>query len=410
MLRPGGIFLVAALARLAYLWYSRPFFTTEYWQLAGSLLHRGELGFPLMGPTTAYEPLYPAFLAVLRFVASDRALAVQAGQALVAAAGVVWLYRLTERLAGRGSAAVYAGLLFAFNPVLVRHAVSPSEFSLMATLLLIFASTFVTAAGPAGAIRAGLWLGLAVLTRAMALPLVALAPAVFLLEGRRTAALGVALTALAVVTPMAARNYTVNGVMLPTRSGMNLFIGNSEYSARLIPEHSPDVLQEYARATAREHGLVVSEFGIEDEKAADRLFTRLALDQVREHPGKMLRLKARNAVYFFWPRLVPERILTGETVIELSGDGGYRIENSPSRSRLEQAAYTVSYGFLFMAAVAGIWIRRRDLRRDRILWALLLTFVAAAVVYFPATRYRTPVEFVLVFYAAVAIERLTGRA
>ena len=45
-----------------------------------------------------------------------------------------------------------------------------------------------------------------------------------------------------------------------------------------------------------------------------------------------------------------------------------------------------------------------------ILWLLLVTFVAVHSVYFPTTRYRAPVEFVLLFYAAVGIVKWPSTA
>jgi hypothetical protein len=39
-----------------------------------------------------------------------------------------------------------------------------------------------------------------------------------------------------------------------------------------------------------------------------------------------------------------------------------------------------------------------------ILGCVLATFVVAHAVYFPATRYRVPIEFVLLFYAAVTFD------
>ena len=60
-------------------------------------------------------------------------------------------------------------------------------------------------------------------------------------------------------------------------------------------------------------------------------------------------------------------------------------------------------------AVAGVWLRRRDIGRDAILWCVVVTFVAAHALYFPTTRYRVPMEFVLLFYAAVALDRWAGR-
>jgi hypothetical protein len=37
-------------------------------------------------------------------------------------------------------------------------------------------------------------------------------------------------------------NQSVNGSRLPTRSGMNLYLGNSPYTSMLLPGDDPDVL------------------------------------------------------------------------------------------------------------------------------------------------------------------------
>ena len=59
---------------------------------------------------------------------------------------------------------------------------------------------------------------------------------------------------------------------------------------------------------------------------------------------------------------------------------------------------------LLSAAVAGVFLRRREGRTDAILWSILGSFVLVHTVYFPATRYTAPVLFVLLFYAAVGVE------
>ena len=404
----GGIFAAAALLRLAYLAYARPLFPTLYWELASNLLQHGRLGFS-GGWSTAYEPLYPLFLAVARAVTLDHVRLVQAVQALLDSVGAVYLYLLAEALTRRPSVAMLAGTLYAIDPTLVRHAVSPGEFSLMSTLLTMFAYTFVTASGPARAAVAGMWLGLAVLTRTMALPLIALAAALLALDGRHRAGAALAIAALGVVSLLGLRNYSVNGSLLPTRSGVNLFIGNSEYSAQLLPDQSPDVLQDYAMDVARQHGLAVSDFEIADERASDRLFMRLTIDEWRKRPAQMLWLKVRNVAYFFWPILVPKYVLAEDTTVTLEPGGRVLIENSPPRPPIEHIVYTASYCLVVAAALLGIRRRGHRVRRDLILWCIVATFVAASVVYFPATRYRVPMTFVLLFYAAVGIESLLMR-
>ncbi len=402
-----GIFVAAALPRLAYLAYARPFFVGEYWELAGNLLEHGQLGF--QGGRTTYEPLYPLFLAAARALTGDRVWLVQTLQAVVASAGAIYLFLLAEELTSRRSVALLAGALWAIDPLLIRHAVAPGEFSLMSTLLAAFTYSFVRTTRCARAGGGGPLARTGDSVRTMALPLVALSPAILAGNGRRMAAVVLATTALAVASPLAVRNYSLNGSILPTRSGVNLFIGNSKYSAGLLPDHSPDVLQDYARDVASRHGLAVSEYGIEDERAANALFTRLAIDEWRRHPGPMLRLKVRNVGYFFWLRLIPAYVLTDDTTIALEPDGRFRIENSPLRPPIEDVLHISSYGFLLAAAVVGIHRRGRAIRRDLVMWCIMLTFLAASVIYFPATRYRVPTEFVILFYAAVALDSLITR-
>lgn len=400
------VFLLAAAIRLLYLAYDAPFFLTEYWDLAGNLIAHGRLGFN-GGRSTDYEPLYPALLAAARLVSGDRVLLVQAIQALMAAAGAAATYSLAEALTKRPALAAMAALLFAAEPVLVRHAVAPGELAVAATLLAMFAFTFVTASTPRRGAAAGVWLGLAILTRMVALPLVLLAP-IIASRARRRAAAVCALTAAAIVSPWFIRNYLINGSLLPTRGGINLFIGNSRYAAALLPDYSPDILQEHARTLAARHGLTLVNDRIADEKQADELFTKAALVDMRAHPEETLLLKLRNAACFFSPFLVPRHVLTDETTITLDeATGAVRIANAPIRPALERVVYTISSTAILAAAMVGIWRRRAaGRRRDGILWAALGVFVAAAIVYFPATRYRAPVEFVLLFYAAVGLDYL----
>ena len=80
--------------------------------------------------------------------------------------------------------------------------------------------------------------------------------------------------------------------------------------------------------------------------------------------------------------------------------------NAVARSRVETVSYSVFYAVVLAAAVAGIFARRRALLRDdaMLIW-ILGTFALIHAVYFPATRYRAPVTFILLFYAAVALDR-----
>jgi hypothetical protein len=85
--------------------------------------------------------------------------------------------------------------------------------------------------------------------------------------------------------------------------------------------------------------------------------------------------------------------------------GRITVEHTQARPFLEVISYAVSSSVVLVCALAGVFLRRRHLRGDAILGSIVLTFVAGNAMYVPATRYRAPTEFVLLFYAATALAR-----
>jgi len=404
LLTHAGIFVLAFVPRVLYLLIARPVFESQYWALSDSLLANGQLGFDGV-KTTAFEPAYPLFRAVARTLVGDRMVLVQVVQCAVAALGAVFLCRLAASLTGKWRVGVIAALLYSAYPLLIRHSADRTDAALMTMLVVAFASEFVAAENPVHSAVAGVWLGLAVLTRMMALPLLPLAGAIeWRTRGWRAAA-AVTLSALAVIAPYAIRNYALNGAFVPTRSGINLFISNSEYTANLFPDYGPDILEDYAASVVDAQGISSEPSSPALDRAYDALWTRYALEEMRRHPWRTAGLKARNVLYFFSPRLVPYHEQTAATRIHLGDNGTFIVENSPTRRAVDQVVYAMSYVPVLALAVAGVWLRRRDLRRDAILWCVVVTFVVAHAVYFPTTRYRVPIESVLLFYAAVMIDR-----
>ncbi len=58
---------------------------------------------------------------------------------------------------------------------------------------------------------------------------------------------------------------------------------------------------------------------------------------------------------------------------------------------------------------AAFSFRAVDVRRDAILWGIVVTFALVHTLYFPSVRYRVPMEFVLLFYCASGIDALARR-
>ena len=400
------LWTLAAAVRLLYLAAAQPPFTLYYWDAASSLIQFGSLA--LEGVTTAaIEPLYPLFLAAVRLVAGDRPLLVQTVQTLVASAGAVYLYKLAVALTGRRQVGTAAAMLFAVYPLLIRHSVDGTESALLTTLLIAFACRFVTMRGIVDAAAVGGWLGLAILTRVVALPLLVIAPLISSTKSSR-AAIAMAGTALLVLAPWAVRNYSLNGEVMPARAGINLFIANSEYSSGVIADYGPDILLPYARSRLAAEGLADLPDTPRAEQQGDAAYRRLALAQIRRHPVDTLRLKIRNVFTFFSPVLVPHRDASAATEIRLGEDGRSTVLYSIPRPLSHRIMYSLSYSAVIALAGLGFYRRRHDLAADAILWWVLLTFAAVHAVYFPSTRYRAPVDFVFLFYAGVAVDAFVG--
>jgi 4-amino-4-deoxy-L-arabinose transferase-like glycosyltransferase len=409
-----GLFLLALLPRVAYLLLFKPPFETTYWALADSLLRSRSLALDGVR-VTDFEPLYPIFLAICRAITGDRALIVQLLQIAASSLGAVYLYRLALKLSRDARVAVTGALLFAFHPLLVRQAGAASDLALVTTLLVVFAYACVSIDGLAGAVIAGVWLGLAVLTRAMVLPLLACGVFVLLADGRREYAAAFACSALLLCAPLALRNHAVNGSWWPTRSGLNLFIGNSPYTGALVPDYDADLLVAPAYALFNRERPDLLPSAPENAEAVDAFLTRRAFRYMTDHPLATLGRKALNVLYFLSPRLVPFNIAGADTRAVIGAAGEVVVENSVSRPRVEVIAHAVAASFVLPAAVVGVYIRRRHLRQDAILWAVVATFIVVNAVYVPATRYAAPMTFVLLFYAAVALARVhrsgpTGQA
>jgi hypothetical protein len=300
-------------------------------------------------------------------------------------------------------------MLYAWYPLLVRHAADGTDTTLMTVLLTAFCLAFVRITSAGRAAVAGAWLGLSALTRAMSLPIAGVAAAILLVQRRRAAAASMALAALVVYSPYAVRNYALNGSVLPTRSGINFWFSNTSHTASLVPAYHVELLGQRAGTILESRGLGEVPASPTVQRQQDRVLFSEAWSEIRRDPAATLRLRARNILYFFWPRLVPYRGSDANVTLRTAPTGELTVENSLPRSWIDEAAYSGSYVPVLALAALGVYRRRRELHRDAPLWAVLLTFVTVHSVYFATTRFRAAVEFVLLIYAAVQLDALIGR-
>jgi hypothetical protein len=197
----------------------------------------------------------------------------------------------------------------------------------------------------------------------MTLPLFLLAPAILLAERRPRAAAALALSAALVVSPYLIRTRLVSGGWLPTRSGLNLYIGNSANTAALFPLEDLDLLEPEATAlVARERPDLLADGSLQSDREIDALLTTLAISHMSEHPLKSLGLKLMNVAYFFSPRLVPHNIAFPNTVLTTSADGTVTVTDSrpapqssiwPSRYRTCRCSSALSRASFSGGRVSG---------------------------------------------------------
>ena len=402
---PAIVCAVAAAARITYLLIFRPPLQGPYLALADSLVSSGVLGFSGV-PSTSFEPVYPALLASGRMLFGDKTLAIQVMQACIAAAGAALTFRVALQLTSSRVTATIAGLMFALHPLLVRQAAAGTDLGLTAALLVAFAASFIAIRSTRTAATAGAWLGLTILTRSMTVPLIVLSTVILALRRQPREAAALALVAVAFIAPMIARNYALGGAPWPGRSGINLFIGNSPHTAALLPTYDLDLLEADAYARfIRAHPEAASNSG--GDTAFDAFLTSEAIRYMAGHPWATTRQKLLNVAYLLSPRIAPYEISGPYTRLKVEDGRVLGVEGSVPRRPSEIAAHAVTSLVLLVGGAAGVYLRRRALlRSDAILWAIFGTFVVINAVYVPATRYTAPMQFVVIFYAAVALARL----
>ena len=213
----------------------------------------------------------------------------------------------------------------------------------MATIVIASCWMFIVAKSATGAAMAGAMMGLAALTRTMALPLVALAALLLLRERRPRAALAFTAAALAVFAPYAIRNYSLNGAILPTRTGVNLLVSNSEYTQAVVPKYHADLLEDYAESLLVRDG-IGSERGMTPslERQQDVALTRHAWADMKRRPIELLSLRPKYAFYFLGPFLIPYQAPGDEAAIQLEPGGRARVTGYLPRPLWERAVYTLS--------------------------------------------------------------------
>lgn len=360
-----------------------------YWEL-GRRLARGK-DYSLYEPPRRIlrMPGFPILIAACQLTFGDRVFPVRCVLAVIgtlACGGVYVLGRnLLDDQVGRWAliAVSLSPPLVAFTPLLLTETTFAAALviSLIPLLSLVQSTPHTTAsAGLDSRVRwpaacaAGVGLAVAVLIRPTWLPAALVASAAIVIAGRWQRARwlegAILLLACAVcLAPWTYRNYLVSGHVIPT----TLWVGASLYDG-LNPQATGDsdmtfFDQENLLATLSEYDV-------------DREYRRRAWAFVREQPGRTLELAVVKGMRYWspWPNAAQfERPLL---------QWGLLFSTLP----------------LYLGAVLGVLIHRRDWRVFAFTCLPALFFCAVHLLFVGSIRYRLPADYLLWIAAAAGAQ------
>ncbi len=413
-------FLALGLRLLVWRWHE-PYplggDETEYFNQALTLLrdHR-YVELQLMRP-----PLYTAFLAACIYFFDSLVQRLRLIQEIISALTILPIYALTWEVFRKRRVAFVAALLVAVSYTLAANATELLTETVFLFGLSMFFWLLLKAkrASFGWAILAGCSLGMLLLVRSVALPLLPLGALWLLLKTKvkeqRTesfvnrlslcCSLIFVLCSLLIVLPWTARNYITYGapILIDTTGAENLWLDNNP---------SQSTPQDPLGREAAKRQL----YALGDDRAARQsLATRQGLAEIRTHPGwfaaKMWdQTKKFFALQYFddmrarreiWvpPLEVWLRLLLGDglwLVLLLAGVAGLWLAPYVEPERRIPASSFSSPIYLQSSAVQREWLK--DFRWVAVPWALYILLTSA--IFHVELRYRLPVYPMLLPYAA----------
>ncbi len=403
-----ALFSLALIPRL--LWalepHPPPFSDMEDYYLCAVNALRGEY-LAMSDDRLAYRaPGYPLFLyTIFTLFPADRLLAVRLVQSVIDAFTVLVLFSIAKSvlkplLLLKHRQNHFLQTVLAFTTALHYAWMSGPVFfssilmteSLFTFLLLVWLKCMVSAREfnhSSLLIASSLLLGILALVRPISLCLLpVLIFFCFLHYGRmnRTPPAFIPLFCwLVPIVPWTIRNAIMLGtfVLLTTNSGVNFYIGHQQNYSYYNTGEKEQIRQE-----------LIEELGGIDEVAEDRYFFLKGLEEIAGRPHLLIQHSLQKLYYLFlmteppWP---------------------WREYGSGMGPRFYQAVPFLKWSWsplLFLFTLAGIVYAFIKKLPHGILLSLIGLYTAACVFYFARTRFRLPIEPLLIFYAWLGIVSL----
>ncbi len=383
--------------------------SSEYERLALNLVRHGRFSLadaPPLVPDHTRTPMYPLVLAAVEATTGPNPVAAALAGAAAGAATAGLLSAVARHLLGPGPAVV-GGLVLALDPTSAAYSallLTEPLFTLLLTAgLLTFAGALASgAARPLG--RAGLWLGLAALTRPIGafLPLCLAGTYAARCRRRRSraaAGLVLLLAGSAIVTlPWAIRNRLTGGPLgLSTVGPTTLYY----HRAGAVLADAAGISREAARrqlaarlADELRHGGAV-------DRATEQLMTRSALAIIRADLPRYARLHAEGVGRMLGPSPEPLFLLLGWL-----GPDRRPVAGRASHWALATSLEATGLAVLYAAAAVGTW-RALGSSKGWLAAPALVAVTYAVLLSGPEAypRFRVPVMPALAWLAALGLPR-----
>jgi 4-amino-4-deoxy-L-arabinose transferase-like glycosyltransferase len=316
-------------------------------------------------------------------------------------------YFIARRLFG-SSIACLAGVMLALYPYLVYVSAlfeyPQVFFILIVALFFLFLLRFQEVQSRADLIIAGNLLGIAILSVPTILLFAPLAAAYVWLTSKAGRWLRAILFVAALAIPVgswAVRNYVAYDhlILVNDSSGINFWVANNDTyyqfgKAAVIPYCSEDksrtkFCDQWTDLNDRllKSDLTETQRHIEGERIA----WQKGLEFVEESPLRFVKFSLQRFLRYWSP--IPDAVSSS------AGTGG---------SERNMVAI-VSYTPVLILGIVGIFLTRFQWRQLMPIYGYFLVFMSVYSIFLPVTRYRLPLDFFLVIFAAVAINRLWSR-
>jgi len=397
-------FVIRVAAILVLNDYQAPL-TAEYGIVAANLVAgKGFSGGGWLGPeqpTALNTPLYPLFLAFWLWIEIPLPfLAVEVAQALLSALVIYLIGKIATSMINPMVGLLSAGLTTVYPPLIYFcKQISPAIMTTFFTALTFYVIVLFFAQPTCRrAVLVGVVWGVGLLAEPI---LLAAAPGVGLIywlrqssAARRRSALllaGSLLLAIAIVFPWTARNYLVFNRFVPLKTsfGLNFWMGNNPNATGFLYTMSGTPMPETLAPEQRDYLASLNEA----ERYA--VLQHEALAWIAAHPDRFLELTIKRLGYLWL--ISPTYQVTGEHIVE---PGYFYLARS-----------LIQIPLLILALIgAGLVYRHHRHALLICLWWLLAFTLPYAISVAGNTRYRLPVEPILLILAAIACQAALVRS